>query len=114
MYVLEKTRAIGILKSLGARPGVIKKIFILQGLGISTVGIVLGNIVAYLFCMIQIHFKVIALPSEIYYMNSAPILLRPEIFLIVTLIAYVLCLLTTILPARAAAALNPVDTLRFG
>jgi lipoprotein-releasing system permease protein len=114
MYVLEKTRAIGILKSLGARPGVIKKIFILQGLGISTIGIVLGNMVAYLFCMMQIQFKVITLPSEIYYMNSAPIMLRPEIFLIVTVIAYFLCLLTTILPARAAAALHPVDTLRFG
>ncbi len=114
MYVLEKTRAIGILKSLGAKPKVIRKIFILQGLGISTIGILLGNVIAYLVCIVQLNFKVISLPSEIYYMNSAPVLLRPENFIIVTLVAYSLCLLTTILPARAAAALNPVDALRFG
>jgi lipoprotein-releasing system permease protein len=114
MFVLEKIRAIGILKSLGASPKIIGKIFVLQGLGIATVGIFLGNALALTFCLVQMKFKFFTLPSEIYYMNSVPILIRPEHFVIVTLLAYVLCLMTTLLPSRAAARMNAVDALRFG
>jgi lipoprotein-releasing system permease protein len=54
------------------------------------------------------------LPSDIYYMDTVPILLKPENFIIVSVIAFVLCLLTTILPARSAAKLDTVTALRFG
>jgi lipoprotein-releasing system permease protein len=114
MFVLEKTRAIGILKSLGASPKIIRKIFMYQGIGIATVGIVLGNILAFTFCVVQLNFKLITLPSEIYYMNAVPVLMRPENFVLVTAIAYVLCLLTVLLPSRAAARMNTVNALRFG
>lgn len=114
MFVLEKTRSIGILKSLGASPKLIGKIFILQGLGIASVGIVLGNLLAFSFCSIQMKFGFFSLPSEIYYMNTVPILMKPENFLLVTIVAYMLCLLTTVLPSRAAARMNPVTALKFG
>ena len=114
MFVLEKTRAIGVLKSLGASQKNIGKIFMLQGLGIATVGIALGNILAFAFCAVQMKFKLISLPSDIYYMNSVPIFMKPENFALVTAIAYVLCLLTVLLPSRAAARMNPVNALRFG
>lgn len=114
MFVLEKTRSIGILKSLGASPKLIGRIFILQGLGIASVGIVLGNLLAFAFCSIQMNFGFFSLPSDIYYMNTVPILMKPENFLLVTIVAYALCLLTTVLPSRAAARMNPVTALRFG
>ena len=114
MFVLEKTRAIGILKSIGARPGMIRKIFLLQGLSIATVGIILGNLLAFAFCVVQVNFRLFTLPSDIYYMDVVPIFIKPENFLIVTVIAYVLCVLTTLVPSRAAALMNTVDALRFG
>jgi lipoprotein-releasing system permease protein len=114
MFVLEKIRAIAILKSLGAGPALIRRIFILQGLCIASVGVAFGNALAYLCCWLQLTFRIISLPSEIYYMNAVPILLRPENFLIVTAVALLVSLLTTLLPSRAAARLDPIAALRFG
>ena len=114
MFVLEKTRAIGILKSLGAGPAVIRRIFVVQGALIGLVGIMLGNLLAYAVCALQLRFRIITLPAEVYYMDTAPILLRPENFLAVSAIAFILCLGATFLPARAAVSVNPVNALRFG
>jgi lipoprotein-releasing system permease protein len=114
MFVLEKTHAIGILKSLGAGPKLIRQIFRLQGMAISVMGIVLGNLLAYGLCWLQLRFKIMSLPSDIYYMDTVPILLKPENFILVSIIAFVLCLLTTVLPARSAAKLDTVTALRFG
>jgi lipoprotein-releasing system permease protein len=114
MFVLEKTHSIGILKSLGAGPMLIERIFRIQGLAIALVGIVLGNILSYILCFLQLKFTIISLPSDIYYMDAAPILLRPENFIFVSIVAFVLCMLTTILPTRAAAKLDTVTALRFG
>ncbi|HUL44465.1 MAG TPA: ABC transporter permease [Bacteroidota bacterium] len=114
MFVLEKARAIAILKSLGAGPVLIRKIFTLQGLTIGGIGIILGNLLAFMLCWIQGTFKVLSLPSDIYYMSSVPILLNAQNFLLVTIIAFLLCLLTTFLPSRAAAKLQPVTIFRFG
>jgi lipoprotein-releasing system permease protein len=114
MFVLEKIRAIAILKSLGAGPALIRKIFVLQGLSIAAVGVALGNALAYLCCWVQLTFRIISLPSDIYYMNAVPILLRPENFLIVTGVALLVSLLTTLIPSRAAARLDPIAALRFG
>lgn len=114
MFVLEKTRAIGILKSLGAGPRLIRRIFILQGVTIAGTGILLGNALAFVLCWIQLMFQVIAIPSEIYYMTTVPIALNPWNFLVVTVVAFILCLTTTLIPSRAAAKLDPVTALRFG
>lgn len=114
MFVLEKMKAIAILKSLGAGPKLIRRIFRLQGLAIAASGIALGNLLAYILCYIQLKFKVISLPSDIYYMDAAPILIRPENFIIVTVVALFLCMMTTLIPTRAASKLEPVTALRFG
>lgn len=114
MFVLEKTRAIAILKSLGAGPALIRRIFTIQGLLIGGVGIASGNILAYVLCWIQATFRVLSLPSDIYYMSSVPILLQVQNFVLVTVVAFVLCLLTTSLPSRAASKLDPVTIFRFG
>jgi lipoprotein-releasing system permease protein len=114
MFVLEKTKAIGILKSLGAGTTLIQRVFILQGLAIATIGIALGNILAFILCWIQLTFRLISLPSEIYYMNTVPVTLHPLNFIVVTMVTFFLCMLTTIIPSRSAAQLDPVTSMRFG
>ncbi len=114
MFVLEKTTAIAVLKSLGAAPSLIRRIFIIQGLAIAFVGVALGNLLAYAFCATQLRFHYFSLPADIYYMNSVPILMKPENFLIVTAIALLLCFVTTLFPSRAASSLRPVEAFRFG
>jgi lipoprotein-releasing system permease protein len=114
MFVLEKMRAIGILKSLGAGPTLIRRIFILQGLSIAVIGIVLGNLIALALLLVQREFRVFSLPADIYYMNTVPVVLSPANFVLVSAVAFVLCLVTTLLPSRAAAKMDPVNALRFG
>ncbi len=114
MFVLDKTSAIAVLKSLGAAPSLIRRIFVIQGVVIAMIGVLLGNLLAYGFCESQLRFRYFSLPSDIYYMSSVPILMKPENFLLVTVVALVLCFLTTLLPARAAAGLKPVEAFRFG
>jgi lipoprotein-releasing system permease protein len=114
MFVLEKMKAIGILKSLGAGPALIRRIFILQGLSIAAIGIALGNMLALAFLLVQLEFHVFSLPADIYYMSTVPVVLNPLNFVFVSAVAFVLCLVTTLLPSRAAAKMDPVNSLRFG
>jgi lipoprotein-releasing system permease protein len=114
MFVLEKTRAIGILKALGAGKKLIGHIFLFQGFFIALTGIALGNILAYILCWLQKSMHLISIPSDIYYMDTVPISMSLDNFVYVSLIALVLCLATTLIPTRLAAKLDAVTALRFG
>ena len=113
MMVLDKTREIGILAALGATPWGITMIFIRQGMIIGIAGTALGNLLAFALCFVQETFKVFSLPSDIYFMTSVPILLRPEYFLLVTTLTLILCFASSLLPARLASRLKPVNAIRF-
>jgi len=113
MMVLDKTREIGVLAALGASPWGITRIFVRQGMTIGMAGTALGNTLAFALCYAQREFRFFSLPSDIYFMTSVPILLRPEYFLLVSGATLALCLASSLLPARLAARLNPVSAIRF-
>ena len=113
MMVLDKMREIGILSSMGATRWGITRVFLRQGLTIAVTGTVLGNLLALVLCVSQLEFRFFSLPSDIYFMTSVPILLRPEYFLFVSAVTIILCLLTALVPARLASKLNPVNAIRF-
>ncbi len=113
MMVLGKTREIGILMSLGASKWGVTKIFLRQGLTIAMIGTFFGNALALGICYAQLEFGFFSLPSEIYFMKSVPIMLRWEYFAIVSSISMVLCLVSSVLPARLASRLKPINAIRF-
>ena len=113
MIVLEKTNSIGILKSIGAKRKQIISIFLFQGIAVSVTGIISGNILALLLMEIQLKFNIITLPSSVYFMSKAPILLKPETFIIVSSIAFVLGILASLIPSYIASKIRPVESLRF-
>lgn len=113
MMVLDKTREIGVLASLGATRWGITSIFLRQGLRIALVGTGAGNLLAFGLCFVQMEFRFFSLPSDIYFMTSVPILLRWEYFAVVSGITIALCLLSALIPARLASSLNPVTAIRF-
>jgi lipoprotein-releasing system permease protein len=113
MMVLDKTREIGVLASLGATRWGITSIFLRQGLRIALVGTGAGNLLAFGLCFAQMEFRFFSLPSDIYFMTSVPILLRWEYFAVVSGITIALCLLSALIPARLASSLNPVTAIRF-
>lgn len=113
MMVMEKIKEIGVLRTLGTRRGKIVQIFLFQGMLIGVVGTFLGNLLAYGLCWFELQYRLISLPSGIYYMSHVPIDLHWSNFLLVSAVSLVLCFLSSLLPSRIAATLDPIRTLRF-
>ncbi len=113
MVVLEKTNSIGVLKSLGAKGNQIISIFVIQGIMLAFAGIILGNVLAALLMGIQLKFDIITLPSSVYFMSKVPILMNVEIFLLVSSVTFLLCIIAAIIPSYVASKIRPVDSLRF-
>ncbi|HSL88249.1 MAG TPA: FtsX-like permease family protein, partial [Ignavibacteriaceae bacterium] len=103
ILVLEKTNAIGILKSLGANRKQVLRIFLIQGIFIGFIGIISGNLLAILLIQIQIQFDVITVPASVYFVTKVPFDLSPFIFVLVSVIALVLSLGASIIPSFIAA-----------
>lgn len=113
MILLEKTTDIGVLMSLGASGGTIKKLFVSFGLGLGLIGTVTGSLLALTFAVIQKRYEIIPLPAESYYMDTAPIEIAATDFLLVSIITLILCVLAAYIPARVASRIEPVSVIRF-
>ena len=113
MMVLEKTNAIGILKSLGASGKQITAVFLFQGVVLALAGIILGNIISFSLMEIQLRYNIITLPASVYFMSTVPIYLSVTIFGGVSLLTLLLCILAAIIPSYVASRIKPVSTIRF-
>ena len=111
MTVIEKTKEIAILKSIGASNGTIMKIFMLQGTVIGTLGIVIGVALGVLTCLL-IREIGIPLDQHVYYMPTIPVKMQTEMLITVPLTAVVICFVSTIYPSWKAARMSPVEGLR--
>ena len=113
MVVMEKTNQIGILKSMGASNGDIKRIFLFEGLFIGLTGTILGDLLAFGICWIQQTFHLLSLNSSIYFMTQVPILFYWQNFAAVSAIAFLLCLAAAYIPSAIAARLDLIRSIRF-
>jgi lipoprotein-releasing system permease protein len=113
MMILEKTREIGVLQSLGTSQRTLKRLFLTLGLLIGAVGTAIGSGLALTLGLIQQQFQIIPLPAEAYYMTTAPIELNPIDYVFVSVLTLALCGLAAYIPARVAARVEPVRAIRF-
>jgi lipoprotein-releasing system permease protein len=113
MMVLEKTNAIGILKSLGSTKRQITGIFLFQGIVLAIAGIILGNITGYVLMEIQLRYNIITLPASVYFMSTVPIYISATIFGGVSLLTLLLCIIASVIPSYVASRVKPVSTIRF-
>lgn len=113
MMILEKTREIGILESMGASRRSLRTLFVWIGLLIGAVGTTIGELLALGFGLIQDRYGLIPLPEEAYYMSTAPIELHALDFVIVGIATMLLCVLAAYLPARVAARVEPIRAIQF-
>jgi lipoprotein-releasing system permease protein len=113
MLILEKTREIGVLQSLGASGRLVQRLFLVLGLLIGTVGTAIGSGLALALGLLQQRFQIIPLPAEAYFMTSAPVELNLIDFVLVGGVTLALCALAAYIPARVAARVEPVRAIRF-
>lgn len=111
MIVLEKTREIGILSSMGASAASLRKLFLTLGLYIGVAGVVFGEVTALILAWIQLRFSIIPLPEEAYYMSTAPIQLNLFDFIIVGVLTLIMCASSSYIPARFAARIEPIKAI---
>ena len=113
MMVLEKTRDVAILMSMGATTENIRRIFILQGVIIGVVGTVCGVIIGQIACYFGDKYHLIRLAPEVYTIAYVPFRAAPLDSIIVAGSAILISFLATLYPSAAAAKLQPVEALRY-
>jgi lipoprotein-releasing system permease protein len=113
MTVTDKARDIAVLLSMGARREQIRRIFLLQGLAIGASGTVLGLVFGYAFAWIAGTYQLIPLDPQVYAVPYVPF--HPNFLdgLWIASAAMSIAIVATLLPAREAARLLPVEILRF-
>ncbi len=112
MLVMEKTREIAVLMSMGATKGMIRRIFMLQGIFIGLAGTLLGLGLGLLGCELLAKYKFIQLPKGVYSLDYLPVLIRPTDVASTCIAALLLCFLATLYPSSTAARLEPVEAMR--
>ncbi len=113
MVILEKTREIGIILSMGCPADGVKRLFVWLGFLIGVVGTGLGMGLALVLALLQLQFGLIPLPQEAYYIDTAPVELSAVDFVLVAVVSLALCTLSAYLPARVASRTDPVRSIRF-
>jgi lipoprotein-releasing system permease protein len=113
LLVMEKTRDIAILKTMGASTASIRRIFMLQGLIIGLTGTLSGTIFGCATIYVLDRFRLIHVPIDVYQISYVPFVLQPLDFLAVVAAAVLVSFAATIYPARQASKLDPAQALRY-
>lgn len=115
MTVVQKTRDIGVLKSMGATNMMILKVFLAYGFLIGLLGTSLGVVWGVRLCNF-VHYdieKIFKLPGAVYGLDRLPVVVDPWLIAFMAACSLLICMLASIIPAYQAARLNPVEALRY-
>ena len=111
MIVVEKSREIAILKTMGAKQNAIMRIFMIDGIIIGFVGTAIGIPLGYTVCLVLQNFY--TLPGDIYYISHLPVTIRSLDVILVAVSAITISFLATLYPSLQAAKLHPAEALRY-
>jgi lipoprotein-releasing system permease protein len=113
MMVMEKTKDIAVLMSLGTKKAQIRRVFIAQGLLIGVIGTVIGLVIGYAISWAGGHYHFISLSPEVYSIDYVPFAPRLIDGVIVALVSIGISFVATIYPSWSAARILPAEALRY-
>jgi lipoprotein-releasing system permease protein len=113
MMVMEKTRDIAVLMSMGTKKSQVRKIFVAQGALIGVVGTAIGLVLGYVLSYLGGHYHVFALAPEVYSIDYVPFAPRVIDGILVAIVAIGTSLVATIYPSWSAARILPAEALRY-
>ena len=113
ILVLERTRMIGVLKSIGAPNILIQRIFLYQGGIITLYGLLLGNVFGLGICWLQNKYGFITLPEDAYFISKAVVKLEWWQFLLVNAGTFLICFLVLMIPTLVVRKVQPVRAIQF-
>ncbi|PYX18083.1 MAG: permease [Acidobacteria bacterium] len=113
MMVMEKTRDIAVLMSMGTRKSQVRRVFIAQGVLIGLIGTAIGLILGYSLSWAGGHYHFLSLSPEVYSIDYVPFVLRALDGVLVAAVAVGISFIATVYPSWAAARILPAEALRY-
>src|SRR6185295_3448277 len=112
LVVVERRRDIAILNTMGATTRSIMSIFVIEGAIVGMLGAAGGVLLGASAVLVANHYQLISLPADVYSISNVPLSLNLRDLALAALVAFVLSVLSTVYPARAAARIRPAEMLR--
>lgn len=113
MMVMEKTRDIAVLMSMGTRKSQVRRLFVTQGLLIGIIGTAIGLVLGYTLSWAGGHYHLLSLAPEVYSIDYVPFAPRAIDGALVALVAIGISLIATLYPSWSAARILPAEALRY-
>jgi lipoprotein-releasing system permease protein len=113
MMVMEKTKDIAVLMSMGTRRAQVRNLFIAQGVLIGAIGTAIGLVLGYAISYVGGHYHVLALSPEVYSIDYVPFAPRAVDGLWVALFAILISFIATLYPSWSASRILPAEALRY-
>jgi lipoprotein-releasing system permease protein len=113
LLVMEKTRDIAILKTMGASARSIMLIFLIQGVVIGVIGTLVGAALGAGVSYLLDTYRVISIPGDVYQVTYLPFRVLPWDLVAIVVGGFLVCFVATLYPSRQAARLDPAQALRY-
>src|SRR5437867_4469052 len=113
MMVMEKTKDIAVLMSMGTRKSQVRRMFVAQGVLVGVIGTAIGLVLGYAISWAGGHYHLISLSPEVYSIDYVPFAPRGIDGVLVALVAIGISFIATMYPSWSAARILPAEALRY-